>query len=285
MAINSARAACFPSLTLFLFLCALTDLCGIGLPEPDLIHYGVVTDESGRTVTEGTLEWQFRDTNSGRMVTHRTELSSINGQFSYVLSLPAEARVPGQDLSDSAVELAPTPIPYDRSAVNLNGVPLFFSNPDQATTSWDANDRGSVIQIDLSLSAETPGGGGDNDQLLDSWELRFFGNLSATNDEDPDNDGAPNLAEQRAGTDPTDPDSVFAFTQVSVDTAGIVTVEWLSSAGQRYSVLRSSTPSGPFEPIASDIFPTVPRNRFTDESAAPGQVFFYLLETEPTSPQ
>ena len=39
----------------------------------------------------------------------------------------------------------------------------------------------------------------DNDGLLDSWEVRWFGNLSQGGAGDPDNDGLSNLEEQNAG--------------------------------------------------------------------------------------
>ncbi len=45
----------------------------------------------------------------------------------------------------------------------------------------------------------------DGDGLPDAWELEHFGNLSQGPDMDFDGDGASNLAEFDAGTDPTDP--------------------------------------------------------------------------------
>jgi len=47
----------------------------------------------------------------------------------------------------------------------------------------------------------------DGDGLLDTWELQYFGDLTATATGDPDGDGMTNLAEQDAGLIPTNPDS------------------------------------------------------------------------------
>lgn len=52
----------------------------------------------------------------------------------------------------------------------------------------------------------------DNDGLPDDWEEFYFDDLSQTATDDFDHDGASNLQEYLAGTDPTDPNSVFKIT-------------------------------------------------------------------------
>ena len=47
----------------------------------------------------------------------------------------------------------------------------------------------------------------DSDGLPDLWETRYFGNLSADAEEDPDEDGLTNITEAWAGTNPTVPDT------------------------------------------------------------------------------
>jgi hypothetical protein len=47
----------------------------------------------------------------------------------------------------------------------------------------------------------------DSDGLPDSWEYDYFGNLSQSGTDDPDEDGLTNLEEYQAGTDPTNPDT------------------------------------------------------------------------------
>jgi len=45
----------------------------------------------------------------------------------------------------------------------------------------------------------------DGDGLPDPWEIQYFGHLDYGANDDPDLDGAVNIDEYEAGTDPTDP--------------------------------------------------------------------------------
>jgi hypothetical protein len=58
----------------------------------------------------------------------------------------------------------------------------------------------------------------DGDGLPDDWEMFYFGNLDQGATDDPDGDGVSNLAEYRAGTDPTKADSAF-YVKTSAATA------------------------------------------------------------------
>ncbi len=58
----------------------------------------------------------------------------------------------------------------------------------------------------------------DNDGLPDDWEMFYFGNLDQGANDDPDHDGVSNLAEYRAGTDPTKAASVFRITMTNQTT-------------------------------------------------------------------
>jgi len=64
---------------------------------------------------------------------------------------------------------------------------------------------------DLSVSRDYPrsltGDSTDGDGLTDVWELHFFDTVAYAALDDFDGDGAPNIVEQNAGTDPTDPGS------------------------------------------------------------------------------
>ena len=82
----------------------------------------------------------------------------------------------------------------------------------------------------------------DGDGLPDAWEWIWFGGVDAPGggpDEDPDGDGALNLDEYRAGTDPTDPDSAFLVTSVHLSGTDVV-LTFNTSAGLRYQVERTS---------------------------------------------
>lgn len=74
----------------------------------------------------------------------------------------------------------------------------------------------------------------DGDTLPDLWEHAYFSSFTnATSQGDPDSDGAGNWHEQRAGTDPMDPDSVFSAEVLQQDGPR---VRWISAPGRMYRV-------------------------------------------------
>jgi hypothetical protein len=73
----------------------------------------------------------------------------------------------------------------------------------------------------------------------DEWKIYFFGSLTnslAADDVDADGDGVPNWQEYLAGTDPTNPKSVFQFAGAGVSTNanGGVALSWLTAPGKTY---------------------------------------------------
>ena len=87
----------------------------------------------------------------------------------------------------------------------------------------------------------------DNDGLPDAWEILYFGDLSHTAEGDDDTidgtpapDGMTNLEEHIAGTDPTDPNSVFALINISrAANTDTITIEWRSVNEKQYTVYYS----------------------------------------------
>jgi YD repeat-containing protein len=75
----------------------------------------------------------------------------------------------------------------------------------------------------------------DLDQMEDTWETGRFGNLSRDGNGDFDNDGASDLREFIAGTDPVNPNSVLKVTPAAPN-GGQVTVTWQSVAGKTYAL-------------------------------------------------
>ncbi len=59
----------------------------------------------------------------------------------------------------------------------------------------------------------------DGDKLPDAWELRYFSNLNALPDQDPDGDGVSNAVEFAFGTDPTSPNSAASIKQSYIRSA------------------------------------------------------------------
>ena len=112
----------------------------------------------------------------------------------------------------------------------------------------------------------------DSNGLPDWWELQYFSHLTATSpDADPDGDGAGNLAEWLAGTDPTD---LLSRLWVSGEndgsgTQGLV-VRWTSVDTRSYFVQRKYGLSAgtPFETIATNIAGQAGTTSYTDTSVA-----------------
>jgi hypothetical protein len=78
----------------------------------------------------------------------------------------------------------------------------------------------------------------DHDGLPDDWERFYFGDLSAGPDDDADGDGASNLSEYRAGTNPVSKASVLAVTAYR-RADGAAVLRFPVAAGQTIVVERS----------------------------------------------
>ncbi|MEY4487521.1 MAG: hypothetical protein RIQ79_29 [Verrucomicrobiota bacterium] len=81
-------------------------------------------------------------------------------------------------------------------------------------------DEGRVSKVARAASEfifTTAPGDADGDNLLDTWEIQYFGNLNQTGTGDPDGDGFNNAAEFAAGSNPT----VLASTPSDTDGDGL----------------------------------------------------------------
>jgi hypothetical protein len=88
-----------------------------------------------------------------------------------------------------------------------------------------------------------PGVDTDANGLPDAWELINFGDIGMDPNDDMDGDGASNLAEYQAGTDPLDPSSVLRITHYDYEFGPIsttVTLTWNSVPARRYYIDETS---------------------------------------------
>ncbi|MBN2703839.1 MAG: PKD domain-containing protein, partial [Pontiellaceae bacterium] len=120
----------------------------------------------------------------------------------------------------------------------------------------------------------------DGDSLPDDWETAYFGGTTVQGSgDDFDNDGIDNGFEWIAGTDPSDPNSVFTASissnPVSVD--GFV-VEWLSVEDRVYSVLWRGSLTNANDLLQDGI--EYPQNSYTDTLHNAESAGFYQIEVQ-----
>lgn len=115
------------------------------------------------------------------------------------------------------------------------------------------------------------------DGISNEWRRRYFGPGYLTDprvsaEADPDADGANNLQEFVAGTDPLDPLSGFALTAKRV-----VSLSWASVPGRKYRILRKNQISQLEWEVYREVVAEGATARFTDEEA-PDNAYFYAVE-------
>ena len=133
-------------------------------------------------------------------------------------------------------------------------------------------------RLNLARSVDTDANG-----LPDWWEQQFFGHLTGTNpNADSDHDGASNLAEFLAGTDPANFDSALRLTALrAADTNGVV-LEWQSVAGRYYRLLCATNLLNGFNSLVrTNLAATPPLNTATDAAPPSAGLRYYRLELEP----
>lgn len=164
------------------------------IPEPDNIVYGTIT-RNGQNITAADTDvvLEARRTADGQVVaSYRMGDSARSGNF-YTLRVPLEAFAPA---IDPLASLTSTPLVI--AASDFNGV--FAEAPFTQGT------RGQFQRLNLVHSG---GLDSDGDQLLDEWELAWFGNLLQSQGTDKDGDGITDGTEYLAGSKPNDPNSRF----------------------------------------------------------------------------
>jgi hypothetical protein len=121
-------------------------------------------------------------------------------------------------------------------------------------------------------------GDSDNDELPDDWEMNFFGNLNETGSGDVDEDGFSNLAEFKAGTNPTNNSSLLRVITLTSATTGRVTLLWSAVPGRRYRVEFTNALDGPnWTALGDEVLSASDTASVVDETATAAQRFYRVV--------
>lgn len=249
----------FSSYSWLLAACLSSTAVAQGIPEPGLVIYGAVTNANGGfPLGQGNVQWSV--TGGGSSATVNSTIANVNGQYFYIAQIPFETR------SVSGGTFTPTPntLPltdattaFTRSASAL-GTNATIAPPALSTFNFSKADRGRIERVDLLVNLPI-------DPSLDS-----------------DGDGVPDWAEQIAGTNPFDANSVFkASTDIQPAPGGGLIIKWSSVTGKTYSVHRTTNLGQGFAQLAANLPATAPLNQYTDSSATNSGPYFYRIQVNP----
>lgn len=184
-----------------------------GIPEPDFIVYGNITDTGGiqpTTIDEGTLRWNLDG--PGKKLDFEIDLADLDSDtdFSYDIEIPAEVGFPLFP-ADTTVDLGVEVERYATATVSLEYLGIIYPvtidrNSSDALKLKQIN-RGGYFRIDLEV--HLPQLDTDDDGMPDKYEDEYSGldKLVADADGDLDNDTVSNGDEYLAQTDPSVADS------------------------------------------------------------------------------
>jgi hypothetical protein len=103
----------------------------------------------------------------------------------------------------------------------------------------------------------------DGDGLPDSWEQHYFSGLAQSGASDSDSDGVANIDEYWAGTDPTNPLSLFMISALTSGTSADLILRWQSVTGRFYRVESATNMGAAWIPRQINIGATPPLNTVT----------------------
>jgi len=261
----------WPALYLFLVLSAHGQIIPPGIPEPGLILWGTVVNQTNATqaIPITSVSWAVSD--GTRTVVYSgstrpaTRIVNFNGQSYYLAQVAFDTRQIGTvTLADpatvgiSSFELKSSSPPTYILAPTINGLLATVRSIDGAPAAgeslpvagFSSATRGRILRVDLGIIPSMA-----ND--YDAWAAGFFGSPTtpdADRTADPDGDGLTNEGEFAAGTDPTDDTSVFQVLTFAVQGDTLeASIDWRSATGRSYVIEYAPAPNGPWEPVGNPI--------------------------------
>lgn len=119
----------------------------------------------------------------------------------------------------------------------------------------------------------------DNDGMLDSWEIQYFGNLSHNGLLDSDSDGFTDLQEYIADTNPDDANSKLQITSADRTPIGLV-INWQGGVNATQFIQRiSSLTTNDWQQVFTNLPPTPISGSYTDSFGTNAMQFYRLKVT------
>jgi len=250
-----------------------------GLPEPGLAMYGSITTTNGTRPSIGSgVVW--RVSTGATAITIPATVVTVNNQTFYILRVPFETRtIPGTTTfaaTPNTLELTSATTTYTRSAT-VSGTSAILQGPGAPGTftfGATAGDRGRIERLDLVANVPPAS------ETFAEWALRIFHTSSVDPNADPDHDGASNMQEYLAGTDPLNAQSVFKFITIQPALPNGIIIQWSSVTGRSYTVERSSLVGTNYAQLGSVITATNDVTLYYDSTATGQGPYFYRLGTQ-----
>jgi Tol biopolymer transport system component len=168
----------------------------------------------------------------GRFVIYmRRLLTAVGGQPVFTSQLYVRDRTLGTTILIAAAPDGNYPNGAVAKAVlAADGRTVVFHSLASDLVPGDFNDKNDVFVLKLG------GTDSDHDGMDDDWEVAYFGNLARNGTADFDGDGANDLNEFLAGTDPTNNGSIFRVLTVTPMGGGNTRLLWTGNPNRNYRV-------------------------------------------------
>ena len=178
---------------------------------------------------------------NGRFVAYRSAIiNTVIGDNTTPPNVFLLDRLTGSNTVLTAGQAGSSPIPWvSRPVISDGGATIAFLDLGSGLVTGDLSRLPDAFGISVNTSAALVDS--DADGIPDWWMMKYFGHptgqsgdLSLAPD-DADGDGVSNLQEYIAGTDPTNPNSVFRLL-AGTPVNGTMNVTWLAVMGKSYQM-------------------------------------------------